>query len=389
MELKNIALTAILTTLLITKLVESAGRKTPKSTCDLAKLMSRLFALLAPPTLNGTPTESIHQGEDRLAPSCEKPKERKERKKRNSLPKPSTGQGIFSVPVEDLIASSPEGKSFVVAVQDNDMSNARNIFDAGGDELKKYCVKHLVGLESSKLVELMQGSHDSNKKWVLQILSVHADQPLIDAVFKGIEPSNDLLRDVARSADLACLPQRFTYLLEKIGSKKGQEGAVERGAYALVYENKTECLDPLLIAFREGKFPNKDLENVAIRKVFLEASRYKDDRIIAAKRFFDHPAISAMDYSSALYNSYQNGGQDKKLFCWLLERADNQDLKTVKSGMRFSDMEPEVQQAVNDREKVVGTETRHEMGRRERIALMKGALENIIPKDLLNLISGY
>ena len=61
------------------------------------------------------------------------------------------------------------------------------------------------------------------KKWMLQVILVHADQPLIDKVFGEIKPSNDLLKDVAVSADLACMPQRFTYLLSKIDDKKDQE----------------------------------------------------------------------------------------------------------------------------------------------------------------------
>ena len=132
---------------------------------------------------------------------------------------------------------------------------------------------------------------------MLQVLLVHADQPLIDEVFGALKPSNDLLRDVAVSADLACMPQRFTYLLKKIDDKEEQEEAVENGVDALVDENKTECLDPLLTALNEGTFLNQDLENVAIRKAFWTASLYQDDRTLLAKRFFDHPAISAKDYS--------------------------------------------------------------------------------------------
>ena len=63
---------------------------------------------------------------------------------------------------------------------------------------------------------------------------MHADQPLIDEVFDELKPSNDLLRDVASSADLACVPQRFTYLLGKIDDKEEQEQAVEYGVHALV-----------------------------------------------------------------------------------------------------------------------------------------------------------
>ena len=146
----------------------------------------------------------------------------------------------------------------------------------------------------------------------------------------ALKPSNDLLRDVAYSADLACMPQRFTYLLKKIDNKEDQELAVRSGVDALFDKNKTECLDPLLSALNEGTFLSKDLENIAIRQAFRSASSYTDDRALLAKRFFDHPAISAKDYSDALYDSYRNGGKTKELFYWLLARADRQDLEAVK-----------------------------------------------------------
>ena len=107
---------------------------------------------------------------------------------------------------------------------------------------------------------------------MLQVILVHADQQLIDKVFGMVKPSNNLLRDVAASADLACIPQRFTYLLNKIDDKEDQERAVEYGVFALFSENKTECLDPLLTALNEGTFLSKDLENIAIRKAFWAAS---------------------------------------------------------------------------------------------------------------------
>ena len=86
---------------------------------------------------------------------------------------------------------------------------------SGNDELKKYCGKHLISLGSSRLVELINGARDHPQEWILQVLLVHADQPLIDKVFDALKPSNDILRRVAESVDLACMPQRFTYLLRE------------------------------------------------------------------------------------------------------------------------------------------------------------------------------
>ena len=103
------------------------------------------------------------------------------------------------------------------------MDAAKSVFDGGNDELKKYCGKYLVSLGSSRLVELINGADDDNKKWMLQVILVHADQPLIDKVFDALNLSNVLFEKCCSSADLACMPQRFTYFLRKIDDKEEQE----------------------------------------------------------------------------------------------------------------------------------------------------------------------
>ena len=70
------------------------------------------------------------------------------------------------------------------------------------------------------------------------------------------------------SADLACMPQRFTYLLEKIDNKKDQEKAVRNGVDALFRKSKTECLDPLLSALNEGTFLRKIWKMLQSVKLF-------------------------------------------------------------------------------------------------------------------------
>ena len=132
MELKNATLAALFIILLTTKLVESAGRRTTKNTCNLAKLMSRLFAFLVPPTLHETPTETLQQVGVQPA-STLKTRNKKEKKKRKRLPRPSTGQRISLVPDVDPIENSPDGQRFREAVQGSDMSAARKIFNAGNN----------------------------------------------------------------------------------------------------------------------------------------------------------------------------------------------------------------------------------------------------------------
>ena len=210
---------------------------------------------------------------------------------------------LFFNPIDngDPIANSFKGQSFREAVQKDVMKDAFNVFYFGNDELKKYCGKYLISLGLPKFVDLIKRARDNVKEWLLEILLVHADQLFVNEVLTELKPSNGLLRGVAYSADLACVPRRFTYLLGRINSKEYQERAVEYGVRALINENKTKCFDPLLNALNEGSFLNTDLENIAIHEAFEISSGYKDDRALLAKRFFDHPTISAKDYSDALF----------------------------------------------------------------------------------------
>jgi hypothetical protein len=182
---------------------------------------------------------------------------------------------LFFNPIDngDPAANSFRGRWFREAMQKGDMKTAWRVFYSDNNEQREYCARHLVSLESDKLVELINSTNDiAIKKWMLRIILIHAEQSLIDKVFGALKPSNDLLKNVARSADLVCMPKGFAYLLNKIDNNSDQEGAVEKGVWALFYGNKTECLDPLLHALEEGTFLNKDLEDIAIRKAFMSAS---------------------------------------------------------------------------------------------------------------------
>lgn len=294
--------------------------------------------------------------------------------------------------MDDPIANSTEAQEFRKAVHEDDMMSAYIAFEYNNssDGLKKYYGEYLISLEGSKLVELINnGTNDSVKAWMLQVLLVYANQSLIDEVFEETKPSKDILEGVAWSGHLVCMPQRFTYFLGKIDDKQGQKEAIKIGVYVLFNNNKTECFDPLLSALKEGTFMNTDLENIAILKAVREASAHQDDRILPAKRFFDHPVISSEDYSNALYVSYNWGGQAKELFYWLLPRADRQDLEAVKRVRSFSNWPLEFQQAVNQVFQTVGIDARPGITHRRKVAIMEEALDDYIPKDLRNIINGY
>jgi hypothetical protein len=142
-------------------------------------------------------------------------------------------------------------------------------------------------------------------------------------------------------------------------------------------------------ALSEGTLLNVDLENIAIRRAFSLAAEYPDGRTLIAKRLFDHPTISANNYSYALCYPHNNGDDTEELFSLLLKGADRQDLETVKSNEIVSSRQLEFQQAVDQALKDVSSEGRHEAGRKKRIAILDEALGYGVPKDVLGIILAY
>lgn len=379
MKHKNVALNALFTAFLLAEPVESAGMERSKSAEKLIKWSPKLSPLSETPKIPPLKDQTTSPYENRNA-------------KKHS-PILSAKPGTTLVPMEDPIAHSSKGQRFKEALQRGDVYTARGVFDSGNDELKRYGGKHLVSLGSIRIVELINGvERDCIKAWVLQVLLIYAEQLLIGTVFDAIKPSNDLLRHVAEGAELVelvCVPQNFTYLLGRMVGKKYQEDAVKYGVRVLFSKNKTECLVPLLNALGGGAFLSDDLENIAIGRAFWKASSHQDARVLYTMRFFDHPAVSISHYSTALYESYERGDQAKKLFYWLLERADRRDLEAVKRYDVFYKKEPEFQQIVNQALLAVGSETRHETGRQKRIALIEEVIKSDTSTIILKLIGEY
>ena len=355
MELKNATLAALLTILLITRPVECAGGKTPTS--------------LAPSTLHVR---------DPVAPSH-----------KECLPGPSTEQTTSLVSTIDPIASSPEWITFREAVQSGDVEVAFGVFRDGSDALKKYCGKRLASLKSSTLVRLISSASFHYVPWLLSVILVHANQTLMDKVFAELKPSNDLLSWVATGVNVACMPQKFTYLLKKIDDKNAQELAVRYGVLALLDKSKDKCLEPLLSELSEGVFLSNNLENVASSTIFSRASNYQYNRILLAKRFVDHPAISANNYSFALHNFYDNGGKAKQFFYWFLSRADRDDLYAVKKSYDLSGQNIGFQKIVNRILQAVNPEAMPGIPYPRGVVLIKETLEKNVPMALIAIISEY
>ena len=299
------------------------------------------------------------------------------------------------VPVEGSITSDPKAKQFREAVQNGNMNAAQRVFDNGSSALKKYCSEHLVSLGSPKLIQLVEDERGKNREWMLHVLLVYADESFYDEVFRAVNIPNSLSSEVANSADVACIPQRFTYLLRRIDYIVEQEQAVRKGIVALFASKKTECIDPLLSALKKEKFLSPDLEGVAIRQIFYQSSIYQDendDRAFFVGRLFDHPAVSSAQYSVVLFRAarlYPHlEDRIKELFHWLLENADSQDLNMVKSDGAFSSGSPEFQDAVDEALQTVSSEPRHGITLRRK-AIVHDALSTHLAIVLINIINEY
>ena len=139
--------------------------------------------------------------------------------------KPSTEQETPSVPMIDPIANNPEGKRFKKAVQIGDIYAMRKVFDRGDDGVRKCYVQYLVNLGNVRFVALIRSTCEVDEQaWLLQIILVHADQSFIESVFTILDPQNYLLVKIAYSAELACVPQGFIYLLSKIRKRGSRAG---------------------------------------------------------------------------------------------------------------------------------------------------------------------
>jgi len=304
----------------------------------------------------------------------------------------------LSVKTHKPIASSLEARRFREAVDDGVLGRAQHVLKLGTDELRSYCGQYLVSLPVDKLVGFVCTPRKGlDKYWLVGMICVHADQPLLDTVFEELESSDNFtlsdsfLEYVAGSpAIVASKPERLAYVLNKLSTGESQGDATRFAVDEMIEGNKFDAFDSLLSTIEQGTFENQDLRSVAIGAAFWKASEYGDDRALPAKFFFDHPAVSSKNYSLALYRSYGIEDQNQELFNWLLEAADREDLGAAMKDDRFStDSSAKFQQAVKGALQKVGFDTRHGITRRKGVPAIKDALDHSLPKVLIDLITGY
>jgi len=240
----------------------------------------------------------------------------------------------------------------------------------------------------------MQAGDD--KLWVLTIIILYAKEGLISDVLAQVEPSDEDLRGILGDAGVACMSDMFINLLRRINDKDEQKGAVEEGVHALFHAKKTEYLDPLLTALKNNPFLDPEVKDRAVKGAFIYASWYpKDKRALSyAGAYYDHPAVLARDYSTALYNSYLNGGSERKVFNLLLEEADHGDLEAVQRHPDWNRMPDEFKEAIKGApgtDKPAGTRIKHNIQVAEKAGeLFKEDIAGLgIIEPLADVISGY
>ena len=229
---------------------------------------------------------------------------------------------------ETFTVENYEAQEFRDAMKGGEIRMASIIFDRGNGEQRLSYSKYLIGLGIEKIVSLMRnGGSYICMGWLLKVVLIYADQEFIDIIFKRTKPSSRSLSSAASNLDLACRPDKFINLLSRIADKDCQRDVVEGAVITLFRANKTKCFDALFSALENARFLDQTVKDVAIRQAFFDASKFPNDtRALYAKRFHNHPVISARYYSMALCRSYKFGNPNRGLFYWLLARADREDL---------------------------------------------------------------
>ena len=187
----------------------------------------------------------------------------------------------------------------------------------------------------------------------------------------------------------ACILKDSSTFSTKLMIKRGQRKAVKGAVSALTSKNRTKNVDILLSALEKETFLSKNVENVAIRRAFEWDSYCKDDSAFLVKRYFDHPAISAKDYSDALYNSYVLGGKTERTLSLVIGKSRSSRLGcSQKRSGKLSGWPSEFQTAVEKALSKVSLNVR--IGIRQRPAVIKRELDEYhLPTVLVNIIIEY
>ena len=163
-----------------------------------------------------------------------------------------TGSSTTQVPGKvGSIEDSLDAQAFKSAIDGGKVGAARNIFDKGNNDQKEYYGKYLVSLKRGRLVRLIKNAGRATLGF--EYHHVVCRRKIDQGGFGSSRPSSFNFFDECRKNErLACSPDRFINLLERITDETYQEGAVGFGARALFTTKRTECFDPLLAALKRS-----------------------------------------------------------------------------------------------------------------------------------------
>lgn len=191
------------------------------------------------------------------------------------------------------------------------------------DEITIHVIK---SKQPSFVVDFVKQTKQVNG-FTLAALYENGPEATIECAHKEIEFSQSDLINAASEPGLACQPQKYIALLDKITTSKGQESAVEVGVRELFTEERTNCINPLLSALRSKEFLSERLEDIAIQTTFKSGAKTRN--VLMVKTFYAHPAITPEVYADVLLVPGMLNLLDP-FSVRLLRAADRDDLQVVR-----------------------------------------------------------
>ena len=124
----------------------------------------------------------------------------------------------------------------------------------------------------------------------------------VDKVIEKVEyKDKDLFNLVSYRPEMRKSPDGLLKLVEMMEDPKYQKEIIEDGIEHLFEAKKHASVIPLIHELVNMKSKSKELKNIAIQKAFRGAESGIKEIV---EEFYDHPAITPRDYSTAFVNAW-------------------------------------------------------------------------------------
>ena len=295
--------------------------------------------------------------------------------------------------VKCIIASSDDFTDFNEAVDAGDLAKAVELFHGEWD-LCDERVDYVFKTKSSKFI--INFIELAKEIWTCLLSNLYekATKETIDEVLEKVEFSDEALSYAALSTKLTCSPKEFLSLLNRITTPEDQKEAVENGITELFRKERTECIEPLLIALEGEESLNKNLHDFAIQTTFRVAVSYRNKSVM--EDVYDHPAITPVTYANGLFKPL-NPDPQCPVFGSLLSKADLGDLEaldTIDDYHKYVRRHPEFDSLIKNTREVAKPAGTRFQGPLERIKMTYQVLLNelpsgSVPKVIIDIMSSY